>query len=106
MDAATCLGINHQVRTVQDTFIIATRQMTNVRKPHPVNSSGIGHRNCGCALCYRDRTQLDCAHPGKCIETAKILIDRIFAKWNPAIPNPDLCEELSLTEEEPYLGAC
>ncbi|KAJ7760867.1 hypothetical protein DFH07DRAFT_740445 [Mycena maculata] len=77
--------------------------MTNVRKPHTVNSSGIGRKNCGCVLCYRDRTQLDCAHPGKCIETAKMLIDSIFAKWNPAIPDLDLCEELSLTEE-PYLG--
>jgi hypothetical protein len=43
---------------------------------------------------------LGCEHPGKCIEIAKDLIDSITAKWNPVIPNPDLCEELSLTDEE------
>ncbi|KAJ7135612.1 hypothetical protein C8R44DRAFT_550964, partial [Mycena epipterygia] len=59
---------------------------------------------CGCSLCYRDRIQFDCTHPGECIETAKILIDSLFAKWNPTIPNPDLCNELSLTEEELQLN--
>ncbi|KAJ7133118.1 hypothetical protein C8R44DRAFT_611585, partial [Mycena epipterygia] len=70
----------------------------------PGESSGIGRKNCGCPPCSRDRTQFGCEHPGECIETAKILIDSIFAsifaKWNPTVPNLDLCEELALTDEE------
>ncbi|KAJ7825628.1 hypothetical protein B0H14DRAFT_2232639, partial [Mycena olivaceomarginata] len=56
--------------------------------------------NCGCLLCYRDRTELGCEHPGHCIETAKMLIESILPKWNPEAPSLDLCDELCLTEQE------
>ncbi|KAJ7234664.1 hypothetical protein C8J57DRAFT_1089552 [Mycena rebaudengoi] len=100
-NAAKCLRLNHNVRTVHDTLIIATRTMATTRKPHQVNPSGIGRKkNCGCTLCYRDRTQLGCEHPGECIETAKILLDSIMPKLNLTLENPDLCDELALTSEE------
>ncbi|KAJ7248085.1 hypothetical protein C8J57DRAFT_996605, partial [Mycena rebaudengoi] len=99
-NAAKCLRLNHNVQTVHDTLIIATRTMVATRKPRQVNPSGIGRKNCGCTLCHRDRTQRGCEHPGECIETAKILLDSIMPKWNPTLENPDLCNELALTNEE------
>jgi hypothetical protein len=71
-----------------------------VRKPHQVNPSGISRKDCGCPACHQDRTLLDCKHPGQCIETAKMLINSILPKWNPTMPNFDLCKELALTAEE------
>ncbi|KAJ7237091.1 hypothetical protein C8J57DRAFT_1087804, partial [Mycena rebaudengoi] len=97
---AKCLRLNHNVRTVHDTLIIATRTVVTMRKSHQVNPSGIGRKNCGCTLCYRDRTRLGCEHPGECIETAKILLDSIIPKCNPTLENPHLCDELALTNEE------
>jgi hypothetical protein len=29
-----------------------------------------------------------------------MLIDSILPKWNPTVPNPDLCKQLALTDEE------
>jgi hypothetical protein len=99
-NAASCLRLNHQVRTVDDILTIATRRTIVARKPHQINPSGIGRKNCGCPLCHRDRKQLSCKHPGECIDTAKILIDRILPKWNPTLSNPALCEQLALTADE------
>jgi hypothetical protein len=99
-NAASCLRLKHQVRTVDDTLTIATRRTIVAGKPHQINPPGIGQKNCGCPLCHRDRTQLSCKHPGECIDTAKILIDSILPKWNPTLPNPDLCEQLALTADE------
>ncbi|KAJ7672967.1 hypothetical protein DFH06DRAFT_979163, partial [Mycena polygramma] len=99
-DAATCLRINHDVRTVRDALTIATRKTTVARRPHTVNPSGIGRKNCGCPPCNRDRNELDCPNPGKCVDTAKTLIDCIMPKWNPSIPVPDLCNDINLTAEE------
>jgi hypothetical protein len=99
-EAARCLRLNHQVRTVGDTLAIANRRTTVIRKPHQLNPSGIGRKNCGCPACQRDRTLCGCEHPGNCIETAKILIDSILPKWNPTAPNLDLNEELALSDEE------
>ncbi|KAJ7822344.1 hypothetical protein B0H14DRAFT_2370795 [Mycena olivaceomarginata] len=65
-----------------------------------MNPSGIGRKNCGCVLCYRDRTQLDCENHGVCIETAKNDGNIILPKWNPMTTNPDLSEDLELTDEE------
>jgi hypothetical protein len=48
----------------------------------------------------RNNYAVGCDHPGECIETAKILIDSLSAKWNPTMQNLDLCEDLSLTDEE------
>jgi hypothetical protein len=73
-------------------------QISPVRKPHQVNPSGIGRKNCGCPLCYQDRTLSGCEHPRQCIETAKMLIDSILP--NPTTSNLDLCAQLALTEEE------
>jgi hypothetical protein len=99
-EAATCLRLNHQAQSVEDILTIARRRTTVTRKPHQVNPSGIGRKNCGCPLCYQDRTLLGCKHPGQCIETARILVDSILAKWNPTMPNLDLCQELALTDDE------
>jgi hypothetical protein len=99
-EAATCLRLNHQAQSVEDILTIARRRTIVTRKPHQVNPSGIGRKNCGCPLCYQDRTLLGCNHPGQCIETAKILVDSILAKWNPTMPNLDLCQELALTDDE------
>jgi hypothetical protein len=96
-DSAKCLRLNHKVRTVHEALIIATRRTTVSRKPHTVNPSGIGRKNCGCPLCQRDRNEFNCEHPGKCIETAKMFIDCLTQKWNPTI---DLCEDLALTNAE------
>jgi hypothetical protein len=98
--AATCLRLNHGVRKVADTLIIANPKSLIARKPHQVSPSGIGRKNCGCPSCYCDRHELGCDHPGECIETAKILIHSLSAKWNPTMQNLDLCEDLSLTDEE------
>jgi hypothetical protein len=105
-NAAKCLRLNHGVRTIQETLIIANRETVITRKPHQVNPSGIGRKNCGCTLCYRDHAQLGCEHPGECIETAKILLDSIMPKWNPTVPSPDLCDELELTAMEREENTC
>ncbi|KAJ7635872.1 hypothetical protein B0H17DRAFT_881297, partial [Mycena rosella] len=74
---------------------------TVARRPHTINpSSGIARKNCGCPSCNRDRNELGCEHPGKCIETALILINSIMPKWNPLAPTTDLCNELKLMAEE------
>ncbi|KAJ6451178.1 hypothetical protein C8R45DRAFT_848574 [Mycena sanguinolenta] len=57
-DAATCLRLIHRVRTVGDTTTIANRRTLVTRKPHQVNPSGIGRKNCGCPYL------LGCQHPG------------------------------------------
>ncbi|KAJ7809341.1 hypothetical protein B0H14DRAFT_2379808 [Mycena olivaceomarginata] len=95
-DSARCLRVKHNVRSVRDTTV--------ARKPHQVNPSGIGRKNCGCPSCYQDRSLFSCVHPGQCIETAKMLIDSILPKWNPNMPNHDLCDDLALTDEEPELN--
>ncbi|KAJ7182495.1 hypothetical protein C8R43DRAFT_818176, partial [Mycena crocata] len=99
-DAATCLRNQHEVCTVRDALVIATRQTTVARRPHTINPSGISRKNCGCPLCDRDRNELGCLNPGKCIETAQTLIECIMPKWNPLIPNIDLCDALKLTNDE------
>jgi hypothetical protein len=99
-DSATCLRLNHRVQLVEEALIIARRRTTVLRKPHRVNPSGIGCKNCGCPGCYQDRTLLNCKHPGQCIETAKMLIDSIPPKWNPTSRNLNLSDELALTDEE------
>lgn len=83
-----------------DALEIANRRTILGKKPHTVNPSGIGRRNCGCQLCRRDREDYGCQNPGKCIETAQLLIDSIHGKWNPTVQNRDLCEDLALTNEE------
>ncbi|KAJ6508809.1 hypothetical protein C8R45DRAFT_803963, partial [Mycena sanguinolenta] len=99
-DSATCLRLNHQVRDVQDTLIIADRRTVLARKPHHINPSGIGRRNCGCPPCFQDRSQRGCKNPGECIETAKMLINSIFPRWHPTVENLDLYDELALTPAE------
>ncbi|KAJ6626544.1 hypothetical protein B0H10DRAFT_1781023, partial [Mycena sp. CBHHK59/15] len=84
-DAATCLRNQHKVQTVRDALIIATRRTTVPRRPHTINPSGIGRKNCGCPPCNRDRNEL-----GYCI----------MPKWNPLAPTANLCNDLKLTAEE------
>ena len=67
-------------------------------------SPGIGRKNCGCSLCHQDRILFGCENPGQCVETAKMLIGSILAKWNPTTENLDLSEELMLTDEELQLN--
>ncbi|KAJ7128618.1 hypothetical protein C8R44DRAFT_616052 [Mycena epipterygia] len=98
--AAICLQSNHNVRSVEDALSIATRTTTVIQKPHTINPSGVSRQNCGCPLCRRDRVELGCQHPGKCIDTAKILINSIHPKWKPAVGVDDLGENWSLTPEE------
>ncbi|KAJ6474178.1 hypothetical protein C8R45DRAFT_766598, partial [Mycena sanguinolenta] len=99
-DSATCLRLNHQVRDVQDVLIIADRKTSIARKPHQINPSGIGRKNCGCPACTKDRFQRGCKNPGECIETAKMIINSIFPKWHPTLENLDIHEELALTPTE------
>jgi hypothetical protein len=99
-DAATCLRLNHRIRIVEDTLNIANRRTVVIRKPHQVNPSGIGRKNCGCPLCSQDRSKLGCENPGQCIETAKMLLNCIFPKWNPTTDDSDLRDELALTPDE------
>ncbi|KAJ6474865.1 hypothetical protein C8R45DRAFT_834689, partial [Mycena sanguinolenta] len=103
-DSATCLRQKHGVQLVSDAREIAARCTTVARKPHQVNPPGIGRKNCGCPSCYQDRTVLGCDHPGQCVETAKMLINSILPKWNPDMPNGDLCDDLALTDEEHALN--
>ncbi|KAJ7210291.1 hypothetical protein C8J57DRAFT_998982, partial [Mycena rebaudengoi] len=100
------LKANHCVRTIQEMLIIANRETVTTRKPHQGNPSRIGRKSCDCTLCYRDRAQLGCEHPGECIETAKILLDSIMPKWNLTVPSPDLCDELELTAMEREENTC
>lgn len=100
-DAVKCLRENHQVRNVGDIVSIAHRRTSPLnRRPHRLNESGISRKNCGCVACQRDRNELGCKHPGKCIAAAEILLDAIYPKWNPTCENRDLCNELALTDEE------
>ncbi|KAJ7243830.1 hypothetical protein B0H12DRAFT_995953, partial [Mycena haematopus] len=99
-DSAACLRLNHEVREVQDALNIANRRTLIIRKPHLINPSGIGRKNCGCPACVLDRSQLGCNNPGECIETAKMLINSIFPRWDPRMDNLDLHDELALTPAE------
>ncbi|KAJ7429461.1 hypothetical protein B0H11DRAFT_1638390, partial [Mycena galericulata] len=99
-DALKCLRQNHQTRLVADVVKIAGRKTTVAARPHVVNPSGVGRRNCGCPLCRRDRNEYGCKNPGQCIDVAKELIECIQPKWNPFIANNDLCEELELSDAE------
>ena len=101
--AAACLRSNHHVRLVDDVLTIATRRTVIAQKPHRLNSSGLSRQNCACPSCQRDRVELGCQHPGKCIDTAKILINSIHPKWNPTVDNP--CDNWSLTPEEMELNS-
>ncbi|KAK6975007.1 hypothetical protein R3P38DRAFT_2361045, partial [Favolaschia claudopus] len=56
--------------------------------------------NCGCVSCRRDRDELGCKNPGKCIDTAQALINCIQPKWNPNTHTPDFLEVLRLSEME------
>jgi hypothetical protein len=49
-NAASCLRLNHQVRTVDNTLTIATRRTIVARKPHQISPSGIGRKTVD-ALC-------------------------------------------------------
>ncbi|KAJ7367691.1 hypothetical protein DFH08DRAFT_677081 [Mycena albidolilacea] len=98
--ALRCLQENHQVRTVQDISKIADQKTTSWRRPHMVDPSGIGRRNCGCPPCQHDQTVLLCNNPGECVEMVKRLLDCILPKWNPDLVDTDLCDELALSEEE------
>ncbi|KAK7016652.1 hypothetical protein R3P38DRAFT_2542022 [Favolaschia claudopus] len=73
--AIDCLRSNHKIRTVEDTMVIASRRTIVAQKPHTVNNSGIARQNCGCVSCRRDRDELGCKNPGKCIDTAQALIN-------------------------------
>ncbi|KAJ6507062.1 hypothetical protein C8R45DRAFT_816779, partial [Mycena sanguinolenta] len=95
-----CLRLNHQVRDVRDALIIADRKTVVARKPHQINPSGTGRKNCGCPACSKDRSQQGCKYPGECIETAKMLINSIFPKWHPTLENFDMHEEVALTPTE------
>ncbi|KAJ6506685.1 hypothetical protein C8R45DRAFT_755969, partial [Mycena sanguinolenta] len=100
-DVMTCLRENHQIRDVGDIARIAHRKTTPLtRRPHKINDSGIGRKNCGCTECQHDRNELGCKNPGKCIAAAEIILEAIYPKWNPTRENGDLCEELALTPEE------
>jgi hypothetical protein len=106
-DAAISLRNQHKVRTVKDALIIATSRTTVTRRPHIINPiSGIARKNCGCPSCNEDRNELDCVHPGKCIETAQTLIDCIMPKWNPLAPTADLCDKLKLRADELEANQC
>ncbi|KAK6969574.1 hypothetical protein R3P38DRAFT_2814143 [Favolaschia claudopus] len=61
-------------------------------KPHTMNESGIARQNCECTPCHHDRVELGCKNPGKCVDTAKALINCIHPKWNPNIDNCDVLE--------------
>ncbi|KAK7046865.1 hypothetical protein R3P38DRAFT_3346454 [Favolaschia claudopus] len=96
----SCLRQNHRVKTVLDILQIAHRTSTNYRRPHILNPSGVGRKNCGCPPCQRDRNEFHCRNPGECIETAKLILQCIPPKWNPEVENLDHCDTLALTEEE------
>ncbi|KAJ7203988.1 hypothetical protein B0H12DRAFT_981870, partial [Mycena haematopus] len=81
-DALRCLRQCHQTHSVLDVWEIANRRTTNLNRPHLVNPSGIGRKNCGCSPCRRDRSEFGCKNPGACVEIAKALIDCIHPKWN------------------------
>src|ERR1700761_945902 len=85
-------------------MIIAHRRTIVARKPHQQNPSGIGRKNCACPPCHKDRTQLGCENPGKCILVAQMLLNSIHPKWNPTMDNHDLCCELALTEDEQHMN--
>ncbi|KAJ6506347.1 hypothetical protein C8R47DRAFT_1192275 [Mycena vitilis] len=99
-DSLRCLRHNHQTQTVADILIIADRKTTIANRPHLVNPSGIGRKNCGCPPCRRDRIEFGCTNPGECVEAARGLIGCIHPKWNPLLGNQDLDEELALTDAE------
>ncbi|KAK7026949.1 hypothetical protein R3P38DRAFT_2413198, partial [Favolaschia claudopus] len=81
--ACECLRSNHGVRTVEDVLVIATRRTLDLGKPHTANPSGISRQNCVCVLCRRDREELRCKNPGKCINVANLLIGCLHPKWRP-----------------------
>ncbi|KAJ6492705.1 hypothetical protein C8R47DRAFT_975515 [Mycena vitilis] len=99
-DSLRCLRQNHQTRRVADILVIADRRTTIANRPHLVNPSGIGRKNCGCPPCRRDRIEYGCTNPGECVEAARGLIGCIQPKWNPLLGNQDLDEELALTDAE------
>ncbi|KAJ7327870.1 hypothetical protein DFH08DRAFT_634603, partial [Mycena albidolilacea] len=99
-----CLRVNHGANTMADAFTIAQHRTLVARKPHQINPSRIGQKNCGCPSCYQDRTLLKCEHPGNFVETAKRLVNSTLPKWNPTTPNVDLGEELALSEEKRELN--
>ena len=102
--AAHCLRNKHNVVTVHDLMIIAHRSTIVARKPHQQNPSGIGRKNCACPPCHKDRTQLGCENPGKCILVAQMLLNSTHPKWKPTMNNHDLCSELALTEDEQHMN--
>ncbi|KAG2744933.1 hypothetical protein P692DRAFT_201721023, partial [Suillus brevipes Sb2] len=75
--SANCLRENHDVRSVGETEIIATRQGIDHRE----------HRECPCAQCAQDRSRR-CRNPPKCIKSAKELMSSILPKWNPITCSP------------------
>ncbi|KAJ7502099.1 hypothetical protein B0H11DRAFT_1713036 [Mycena galericulata] len=84
-DTMKCLRLNHRTQNVGDIVDIARRKTTVPRRPHVVNPSGIGRRNCGCPPCRRDRSEYGCENPGHCVEAARALLDCIQPKWNPLV---------------------
>ncbi|KAK6977420.1 hypothetical protein R3P38DRAFT_2470579, partial [Favolaschia claudopus] len=102
---AECLRVNHRTRTVDEAMTLATRKTTVARKPHTINQSGMARQNCGCPSCRRDRNELGCKNPGKCVDTAKALINCLPPKWNPTIANQELRVGLALTDNEIEVNA-
>ncbi|KAJ6523758.1 hypothetical protein B0H19DRAFT_874301, partial [Mycena capillaripes] len=82
-DSLKCLRHNHEVKSVGDVMAIADRRTVVANRPHLVNPSGIGRKNCACPPCRRDRIEFGCKNPGECVETARAFIDCIQPKWSP-----------------------
>ncbi|KAK7059332.1 hypothetical protein R3P38DRAFT_2495776, partial [Favolaschia claudopus] len=88
---ARCLRLDHEVCSVGELCTIARRATVVPRRPHMINPSGTGRKNCGCPACQHDRVEIGCENPGKCVEIAQVVLNSIHPKWNPLLINHDMC---------------
>ncbi|KAH9857855.1 hypothetical protein C2E23DRAFT_712245, partial [Lenzites betulinus] len=70
-----CLRRNHKVQTVAACLKIAKRRTTVPEHRQT--------KDCGCRECTRDRRELQCKAPFKCIRAARKAIERLNDKWKP-----------------------
>ncbi|KAJ7616662.1 hypothetical protein FB45DRAFT_678668, partial [Roridomyces roridus] len=80
--ALKCLQQKHRIRSVADIVRISQRRTTVPTKPHMINPSGIGRKNCGCPPCKYQRSTYGCKDSGECVEMAKALLACLYPKWN------------------------
>jgi ribonuclease HI len=86
--ASRCLRKTHLVRTVGDALLIASHSGTNHSN----------RKNCGCKECRIDRFQKGCKNPKLCVAQAQKLLNDLYVKWDPRVPEQD--DDLLLSPEE------